>query len=268
MNLITKYAKTKLSSSQKRKLRNILNDLKAIGYGRNLEKLARIYKSDKAGAHNYTPHYKVHFKSLKYKKIKLLEIGAGGFEKQYEGGYSLRMWKKYFPLGFIYSIDIYDKTTIEEKRIKIFQGNQNDKAFLENVTKETGVLDIIIDDACHINKYVIESFHILFPKLKDGGIYVVEDTQTSYWKSFGGDSDNLNNNETTMSFFKNLADSLNNKEFIKPNYQQTYFDKNITSIHFYHNLVFIYKGINNEESNIIINNEDTTYCISNKIIEH
>jgi hypothetical protein len=247
--------KKKLSKSLKRYLRNLLDDIKTIGFGNNLEKLAKIYRTDKVGEHNYTPHYQLHFSKLKYKKIKLLEIGAGGYEKPYEGGHSLRMWKRYFPFGSIFSVDIYDKTTIQENRIKIFQGNQNDKEFLDAVTNLTGELDIIIDDGCHINNYVIESFKILFPKLKDGGIYVVEDTQASYWKSFGGDSENLNNPETTMNFFKSLADSLNNKEFVKSFYKQSYYDKKIVSIHFYHNLIFVYKGNNDEPSNIIINNE-------------
>lgn len=258
MKTIIEYFKKKLSKSSKRKLRNLRDDIKAIGFGNNLGKLARIYRTDKAGDHNYTPHYKLHFKKFKYKQIKLLEIGAGGYSIPYEGGSSMRMWKKYFPFGSIYAVDIYDKTTIEENRIKIFQGNQNDKEFLDKITGITGDLDIIIDDACHINKYVIESFRILFPKLKDGGVYVVEDTQASYWKSFGGDSENLNNPDTTMNFFKSLADSLNNKEFIKPFYRQSYFDRKIVSIHFYHNLVFVYKGNNDEPSNIITNNEHNT----------
>jgi demethylmacrocin O-methyltransferase len=99
---------------------------------------------------------------------------------------------------------------------------------------------------------------MLFPKLNDGGIYVIEDTQTSYWKDFGGDSDDLNNPKTMMNFFKSLTDSLNNKEFIKSNYQQSYYDKKIISIHFYHNLIFIYKGNNDEESNRVVNNQRKT----------
>lgn len=265
MKTVKEYLKKKLSKSFKRRLHNLLDDIKTIGFGYNLEKLAEIYGTDKVGAHNYTPHYKLHFRKLKYKKIKLLEIGAGGFEKPYVGGYALRMWKRYFPFGSIFSVDIYDKTTIQENRIKIFQGNQNDKEFLEGVINLTGELDIVIDDACHINKYVIESFKILFPKLKDGGIYVVEDTQASYWKSFGGDSGNLNNPETTMNFFKSLADSLNNKEFMKPSYKQSYFDKKIVSIHFYHNLIFVYKGNNDEPSNIILNNENNAIAPHKKV---
>ena len=91
--------------------------------------------------------------------------------------------------------------------------------------------------------------------MKDGGIYVVEDTQTSYWEDFGGDSEDLRNSKTIMNFFKGLTDGLNNKEFVRPGYEQTYLDKKITSMHFYHNMIFIYKGDNDEESNVVVNNQ-------------
>ncbi|WP_010231960.1 CmcI family methyltransferase [Gillisia marina] len=172
-----------------------------------------------------------------------------------KGGESLRMWKKYFQFAKIFSIDIHDKSALQEQNIKIFKGNQVDKDFLEDVCNEIGEIDIVIDDGSHMNEHVIESFKILFPKLKDGGIYVVEDTQTSYWEHYGGDSKDLRNPKTMMNFFKSFTDSLNNQEFIIPNYEQTYFDKKIVSMHFYHNLIFIYKGNNNEKSNIVVDNK-------------
>ena len=82
----------------------------------------------------------------------------------------------------------------------------------------------------------------------------MEDTQTSYWPEYGGSSIDLSSSITIMNFFKGLTDSLNNKEFILDGYIQNYYDKKIISINFYHNLIFIYKGDNNEESNIIVNN--------------
>ena len=126
---------------------------------------------------------------------------------------------------------------------------------LDKITKETGDFDLIIDDGSHINEHVIESFKYFFPKLKDGGIYVVEDTQTSYWKEYGGDSENFENKKTIYGFFKTLIDSLNNEEFLIDNYKKTYFDKHIISMHFYHNMIFIYKGNNNELSNYVVNNK-------------
>ena len=57
-----------------------------------------------------------------------------------------------------------------------------------------------------------------------------------------------------MPFFKSLVDGLNHKEFIIPGYKPTYYDQHIISIHFYHNLIFIYKGLNDEPSNLVVNN--------------
>jgi len=52
-----------------------------------------------------------------------------------------------------------------------------------------------------------------------------------------------------------LTDSLNSEEFVIKNYKKSYFDKKIVSIHFYHNLIFIYKGNNDEKSNAVVNNQ-------------
>jgi demethylmacrocin O-methyltransferase len=237
------------------KLEYYLHRLRSKKHSNDLNKLGEIFKTDKVGLHHYTTHYSSHFFRFKEKNVNVLEIGVGGYKKNYKGGNSLRMWKEYFPFGNIYSIDIYDKSALQEKRIKIFKGSQVDEDFVSSVVEEIGEIDLIIDDGSHINEHVIKTFEILFPKLKDGGIYAIEDVQTSYWKDYGGDSENLNNPKTIMNFFKNLTDSLNNKEFIVPNYKQTYYDKKITSIHFYHNLIFVYKGDNDEESNIVVNNQ-------------
>ena len=215
--MIKKILKEKLSITSVRKLKNLIQDIKAFGLGRDLNKLGRIYGTDKIGTHFYTPHYQTHLRRFKYKRINLLEIGVGGYENPLGGGRSLRMWKKYFPFGKIFSLDIYDKSALQENRIKIFKGSQVDKNFLDKVIEVTGKIDIIIDDGSHINEHVIETFNLLFPKLKDGGIYVIEDTQTSYWEDFGGDSADLNNPKTMMNYFKSLTDALNNQEFVIPN---------------------------------------------------
>ena len=246
----------KLSTMSRRKLRNLINDIKAIGSGKNLNKLGKIYGTDKKGNHFYIPHYMTHLEGFRYKRINLLEIGVGGYENPHLGGKSLRMWKKYFAFGNIFSIDIYDKSSLQEDRITIFKGSQIDKIFLNKVTEKIGEIDIIIDDGSHINEHVIEAFNILFPILQDEGIYVIEDTQTSYWDEFGGDSKNLKNPKTIMNYFKSLTDALNNQEFLIPNYKQNYFDKKIVSMHFYHNLIFIYKGNNDEKSNLVVNNQN------------
>jgi demethylmacrocin O-methyltransferase len=238
-------------------IKRIYLGILSIPFGNDLNKLAQIYKSDKWSKHFYTKHYLTHFKKFKFKKIKLLEIGVGGYHIPTMGGTSLRMWKRYFLFGKIFSLDIYDKSLLEENRIKIYQGSQVDEVVLEKMMSEIGEPDIIIDDGSHLNEHVIKTFKILFPKLKEGGIYAIEDTQTSYWPDYGGDSKNLNNPETMMNFFKVLIDGINHKEYLINSYEPSYFDKNITSIHFYHNLIFVYKGQNNEESNIDVSNPES-----------
>ena len=254
---MNEFVKNRFTELQRKRMRSVINYVKSIGRRHDLTSLAKIYRADKWGWHSYTPHYQHHLKKYRNRRINLLEIGAGGYDDIKSGGESLRMWKRYFPFGKIYSIDIYDKSFIEENRIKIFKGSQVDDVFMQEVVKTD--FDIIIDDGSHINDHVIHTFKSLFPVLKDGGIYVIEDVQTSYWPAFGGDSDNLNNPNTIMSFFKNLTDGLNYKEFIRPGYQPSYFDMNIVSMHFYHNLIFICKGKNIEESNLV--QRQSTYWI-------
>jgi len=259
--MLKEFIKNRISKSQKDfllktffKIKKRFYKLSTVLFSHNLTKLAQFYGTDKWGSHFYAQHYSQHFKSIRKNKIRLLEIGVGGYENTLAGGESLRMWKKYFPSGQIFGIDIFDKSVLEEKRIKMFRGSQIDENFLNYVIDHTDNLDIIIDDGSHINQHIIASFKVLFPKLKQGGFYIIEDTQTSYWSDYGGDSTNLNNPATSLNYFKSLVDCINHEERIKPGYKPSFFDKNIVSIHFYHNIIFIQKGINNEGSNMVKNN--------------
>lgn len=230
-----------LSFKKRRRVITFINNFRTIGRSGDLDLLASVFKTDKFGTHNYTKHYRNHFADIRNKSIKLLEIGVGGYENPLQGAGSLRMWKRYFSKGEIFAIDIYDKSQLQESRIHIFQGSQCDIEFLESTLSKIGELDIIIDDGSHLNSHVITSFEYLFPKLKKGGIYVVEDTQTSYWSDYGGNVEDFNSKKTMMGYFKSLIDGLNHEEFRIDSYKPNFFEENIESIHFYHNLIFIYK---------------------------
>ena len=252
---ILETIKGKLNQRQKLKLLYKFRSLKARFFFNDLSKQALIHKTDKFGKHYYTPHYETHFRPFKYKKINLLEIGVGGYDSPLHGANSLRMWKSYFPKAKIFSLDIFDKSFLQEKRIKIYKGSQVDEPLLGKICEENNSFDIIIDDGSHVNEHVITSFKILFPKLRMGGIYVIEDTQTSYWEQYGGTSKEFNAKGTIYHFFKSLIDGLNHEEFLIDGYEKTYFDKHIVSMHFYHNMIFIYKGENTEPSNYLVNNK-------------
>jgi len=244
--------RTRLKEPQKRVVKHFLYSLL---YRNDLSKMAVAFGTDKSGGHFYTKHYQYHFEPLRRKKLNILEIGIGGYDNPCDGGNSLRLWKAYFPNSLIFGIDIHDKSYHDEHRIKTFKGSQVDGDFLRKIAESIGTIDIIIDDGSHYNNHVIATFKLLFPLMSSDGIYVAEDLQTSYWeKNLSGQnwdgSKDLTASHTSMNFFKSLADGLNFEEFTVDDYAASYFDKHIVSMHFYHNLVFIYKGLNNEGSNV------------------
>jgi hypothetical protein len=131
-------------------------------------------------------------------------------------------------------------------KIDIRQCDQNDSEALTNLCDEYGGFDIIIDDGSHISEHVVKSFQVLFPRLRPNGIYAVEDLQTAYWATWGG---GLNSPKSSMAFFKKLADGLSHREYPIENYEPSYYDQKIVEIAFFHNLVVICKGEDDEKQN-------------------
>jgi len=215
---------------------------------KNLKELAQIYNTDKDTSHNYTKVYENFFSVFKNKNIQLFEIGIS------HGG-SLEMWRDYFPNGIIYGLDIHPFNKDLGDRVKTFQGSQDNPKDLEKILKTAKNFDIIIDDGSHLNKHQVRSFELLFPHLNYGGYYIIEDIQTSYMLRFGGDGFYLDNKKNAINFFKSLVDKINFREIENPfaNFNNNIYAKNITEIHFYHNLVIIKKEENIEGSNLLKN---------------
>jgi hypothetical protein len=225
-----------------------------------LDRLALLHGSDKFGSHYYTGHYDSCFAPLRERPLHLLEIGIGGYDDPAAGGASLRMWKDYFPSAQIYGLDWYAKPGVAEDRVKTYQGSQTDPVAMARILADTPdqAFDIIIDDGSHRSEHVIATFLMMFQYVKPGGWYVVEDIQTSYWSDHGGNSDDLNAPMISTSFFKQFVDSLNWREIHRPGYTPTVFDQTITSLRFYHNMVFVEKGSNMTPSNFVQNNRVPT----------
>jgi hypothetical protein len=214
----------------------------------SLNQLARKFHSDKWGKHWYTQHYERHLAHLKHDAFTLLEIGIGGYRSPRKGGASLRMWHAYFPRARIIGLDVEDKSFLDGERMRTVRGSQTDADLLRRIVDEAGGIRVVIDDGSHRPQQVRASFETLFPLLEDGGIYAIEDTQTSYWPEFGG-SDDLADPMTTMAMVKGLLDGLNYEEYVDDSYQPSYTDLHVVAVHAYHNLVIIEKGRNVEGTN-------------------
>ncbi|MFV8819965.1 class I SAM-dependent methyltransferase [Haliea sp. E17] len=130
---------------------------------------------------NYWAVYERHFSRFRGRAPRVLEIGVC------HGG-SLQMWKHYFgPEARIYGVDIHQRSkAFEEAQIEIFIGDQEDRAFLRDLRHSIPAPDIIIDDGGHTMLQQRNTFEELYPSLAPGGLYLCEDTHSSYWPRFGG----------------------------------------------------------------------------------
>lgn len=220
-----------------------------------LAEIAAARGTDKWGVHRYAKHYAYHLEYLRHQPFKLLEIGVGGYADPLAGGSSLRAWKDYFTKAQISGLDFFDKKALEEDRIKIYKGSQADPVTIaEIISNNRDGFDVIIDDGSHQNEHVIATLQMLWQYVKNDGWYIIEDLQTSYWPYFGGSLSERNSPHTSMGFLKSLVDCLNWQEIHQPTYAPSNFDNTLVGIHFYHNMTFLRKGINNEGSNFLENN--------------
>ena len=202
--------------------------------------------------------YESYFKNFKNRKINILEIGVNE-------GKSLMIWKDYFPKANIVGIDL-KSYNFNINRIFTCQGDQTDASFLLRVAKKFKKFDIIIDDGSHICSHIIKTFDILFNYLKDDGLYICEDLQTSYWPRYGGSRINLNKKNTSLSFFKTLIDSGNYESHDRPFYKKSKFDGNIKFVHFFQNLVIIKKSRTNNDKNNNFKRKNKLLHFSKKFI--
>jgi hypothetical protein len=182
---------------------------------------------------HYFDIYDRHFNRFRGKEVVIVEIGV------FRGG-SLQMWKNYFgDKAKIYGIDINpDCKEFEEENIEIFIGSQSDRQFLKEVKAKIPQIDILVDDGGHEMQQQIVSFEELFGHVKENGVYLCEDTHTSYWKYYEG---GYKKKGTFIEYTKNLIDSLNAYHSRTKRLPVSDFTCSANSIHFYDSIVVVEK---------------------------
>jgi spermidine synthase len=130
---------------------------------------------------NFFDHYTM-LKTEEFKKI--LELGV------YQGGSFVFLDQFLKPEKFsaveissvpIPSLDKYISQNAD--RTKLYYGTSQDDVARLNEIVETdfgGSLDLVVDDASHWYEPTKISFRTLFPKLKPGGLYIIEDWSWSF----------------------------------------------------------------------------------------
>jgi hypothetical protein len=205
------------------------NDLTSIGIR---------YGSDKFTRHSFQSIYEMFLEPRRDEPLKVLEIGIGG-ENTNAGGGSLFAWRDYLPNSLIYGIDIYDKSHLDEARIKTFVRDQADPVGLSKICDEHGPFDVVIDDGSHKGQDVASALFTLFRRLSPGGLYFIEDIQTSYWPPYNGSSIASDCYDTAVRWLKLSVDLINRDEVLDPTVFPLMADLDMSELHVFHNLAVL-----------------------------
>lgn len=142
--------------------------------------------SDKAkGWHDYAFIYHHLLHDNVGKNPWILEIGIGtnftdvpsSMGPHGVPGASLRAWRDYFKTDKVFGADVDRRILFEETGIKTFFVDQTDRNTLMALAEALSgsPLDLIIDDGLHTYDANINTFDCLFPLLRSGGSYIIED---------------------------------------------------------------------------------------------
>jgi len=149
----------------------------------------------------YFDIYEFIFNSYRGKPITFIEVGV------FNGG-SLHMWREYFgEKARIIGVDLNPVALeLEKDGFEIYIGNQESSEFWLDLKNKVGEVDIILDDGGHKNGQQISTLYNGVELIKDGGVIVVEDTHTSYFRRFGNPSP-----FSFINYSKNIVDVINSR---------------------------------------------------------
>ena len=147
--------------------------------------LAEQHRVDKCPQlnHSYTPEYDKILSPIRDTARLVVEIGIGTPEimcplvgEAYRPGASLRMWRDYFPAAQILGCDIRRDVMFQEDRIQCRLVDQSDRESLKALSFPTAP-DLLLDDGSHVPVHMRLTFEVLWPSLKTGGFYIIEDVR-------------------------------------------------------------------------------------------
>jgi len=152
-----------------------------------LHDLGMKYGTDKATFHGYCDFYQ---DQLPIWVRSLLEIGV-------MDGYSLRMWRDYYPDAEIVGLD--NSRTPKVPGCFVVRGDATDVAFVDDLVEARGPFDVIIDDGSHMTADQQKTFELLWPAVRPGGVYVIEDLHTSHMSNY------VNSEQTTLEWLETVG---------------------------------------------------------------
>lgn len=193
------------------------------------------------GIHKWVDYFEVYHRALskfRGRPIKFLEIGM-------QNGGSAKMWRHYFGAqAHIIGIDVDPACkALESDDLEVWIGDQASPEFWEELLEDHPDIDVVLDDGGHTMQQQLVSFYTLFPRLKDGGVYLCEDTHTSYFPAHGG---GVGVKETFHEHMKALVDGMHAWYFAPlGDLQKEYWASNLYSLSFFDSIVVAEKRVKN-----------------------
>jgi len=174
----------------------------------------------------YFPVYERLLNGYRGKEIVLVEVGV------FQGG-SLFMWREFLgKKARIIGIDLNpDAREWEKHGFEIHIGDQGSEHFWKDFFYKIGKIDVLIDDGGHTNRQQIVTTHSAISNIKDGGLLIVEDVHTNYFREFGNPSQ-----YSFLNFAYRIIDSVNSRSHAMRRVSKKYSDR-VYSVHFYESMV-------------------------------
>jgi predicted O-methyltransferase YrrM len=193
-------------------------------------------------ANNYVDIYQAYLQALRKEPIHLLEIGLGVLGPNWDakivhggnaGGASMKMWSDYLPKARITGLDINPAPYLDTDRVKTYVVDQSSReslaAFLHAHPDPS--FDVIVDDGSHRGDHQQISLEMLFPHLKPGGLYFIEDLNDRGYGERTSGRHAAPDAVSTRRFFKAYA---RDGEIVHPNaFKSTDFLESVSDIMFH-----------------------------------
>lgn len=208
-----------------------------MNFKEKFKQLGNLHKTDKVFHHHYEESYPIYLEKFKDKKTSILEIGL-------MHSASLRLWLDLFPNMYIYGLDKGARDE-QSERYSILRCDQSRISALKRCKEKIKhTVSIIVDDGSHIPEHQLLTFNEYFPILEVGGVYIIEDVETSYWTKgacYGYHTRYGKGHEKSIiEIFKEAIDGVN-YEFSKSSDGRVKHQKEIESICFHKNCIIITK---------------------------
>jgi len=127
-------------------------------------------RCDKGTRHTYIEVYEKLFRPYRDTATDVIEIGV------FKGG-SIDLWTSYFTRATVHGVDVKPCVYAPEQpdRVRLYISDSADGDRLHSALEPGLMYDVIIDDGCHKLNTQKRTFTNLYPLLKPGGVYVIED---------------------------------------------------------------------------------------------